>query len=73
MQAIDFASAENLALERSALLSYEMWQAPRILWTQWCNIMIDAWVCLLSAPPILDVYRDPETMPTMASSIDREG
>lgn len=73
MQATDSASAEQLAIERGALLSCEMWQVPRVLWTQWCTVLIDTWTSFLPAPTAFGTYRDADAMPSTALPADEEG
>jgi len=66
MQATDSAWAEKLAIERGALLSCEMWQVPRVLWTQW-------WTSFLPAPTAFGTYRDADAIPSIVLLADEEG
>jgi hypothetical protein len=72
MQTIDAASAERLELERGAILSCDMWQVPRVLWTQWCNVMIDAWESLLPVATSFDANHDPRVVPSSAVPSEQE-
>lgn len=44
----DLTTEQRLAWARTAALWDEIWQAPRILWAQWCDILIDTWMGSIS-------------------------